>query len=286
MFGEIPSEVDNSMTPADRMPLFIRSSKDELDRSRKRRMNKQMQSSEILQRENDRLAARIVELEAEKAQVEAFAAVAAHELVEPLVMTEAYASIVSDRLSHAEHANSRRDLHALGRGVARIRLLAESLLHDARARDRELICQPVDMNVLVSDCLALLKPDIVAREARIELSDLPWAHGEEALLGGVFSNLLINALKYSPRHGAAIRVTGGREGAFCRYSVESEGPPIPVEDRERIFEVFQRGHGERRAAGAGLGLAICRRIVQRHGGTVYVEQIGTSGNRFTFTLPV
>jgi signal transduction histidine kinase len=238
-----------------------------------------------LEREVERLAARIAELELEKAQMEAFAAVAAHELVEPLVMTEAYASIISNRLTHPEHADSRRDLHALGRGVARMRLLAESVLHEARSSQRELARRPVDTSALVSDCLALLRPDIVARNARIEISELPEVAAEEALLNGVFSNLFINALKYSPRQGSLIRIWGEREHTVCRFSVESEGSPIPVEDRERIFELYQRGQGERRAGGAGLGLTICRRIVERHGGEIGVVPLNGSGNRFYFTIP-
>ncbi|MGH2969767.1 MAG: sensor histidine kinase [Solirubrobacteraceae bacterium] len=239
----------------------------------------------VLEGEVERLSARVAQLEREKAQVEAFAAVAAHELVEPLIMTEAYASIVSDRLGEPEHADSRRDLHALSRGVSRMRLLAESLLHDARASGRQLERKPVDVTALVGDCIGLLQPEIASRDARIELGELPDAVGEEALLSGVFSNLLINALKYSPRRGAGIRVGGAREEAACRFFVESEGPTVPHEDRRRIFEIYQRGQGERRASGAGLGLTICRRIVERHGGEIGVVSVNGSGNRFFFTLP-
>ncbi len=238
-----------------------------------------------LEREVERLAARVAQLEREKADVEAFAAVAAHELVEPLVMTEAYAAILSDRLSDPEHADSRRDLDALGRGVARMRLLAESLLYDARASERPLERKPVDMHAVARDCLALLGPEIASRGARVELAEMPGVLGEEALLSGVISNLLINALKYSPRQGAGIRIGGTREESVCSFFVESEGPTIPTEDRTRIFRAYQRGLGERRATGSGLGLAICRRIVERHGGEIGVAAANGSGNRFFFTLP-
>ena len=104
----------------------------------------------MLEREVERLSARVEELEDEKAQVEAFAAVAAHELVEPLVMTEAYTSILSDRLSDPEHAASRADLEALGRSVARLRLLTESVLHEARANTHPIDRRPVEVSRLVS----------------------------------------------------------------------------------------------------------------------------------------
>lgn len=273
------------MTPADRIPQHIGSHAGDASPAPRQRFREPTRSARVLEREVDRLAARVSQLEREKARMEAFAAIAAHELVEPLVMTEAYASIVSDRLSAPEHADSRRDLDALSRGVSRMRLLVESLLDDARASDRALDRQPVAVGEMVRDCLALLKPEIVARDAHVEVRELPDVPAEEALLTGVFSNLLVNALKYNPRKGATIVVGGLQDGDVCRYFVDSEGPPIPTEDRTRIFEPFNRGSGERRAGGSGLGLAICRRIVERHGGEIYVVPVNGSGNRFQFTLP-
>lgn len=235
--------------------------------------------------EIERLAARVAELEEEKAALESFAALAAHELVVPLVMTESYASIVRERLDGDAHAPSRRDLDALARGAARTRLLIESLLQDARSNERPLRRQRVDLNRVVRDCVLLVEPEVSARCAQVEVGELPEVLGEEALLGSVFVNLLFNALKYSPRQGGSIRIRAIRELSQWRVLVESDGPPIPYEDRERIFEPFHRARTERRERGAGLGLTICRRIVERHGGTIGVVPANGSGNRFFFTLP-
>src|SRR6185436_4725231 len=112
-------------------------------------------------------------------------------------MTEAYASIISDRLDGAEHDGSRSDLQTLARSMARLRLLVESVLHEARSQTNPIERRPVRVNALVSDCLALLQPEIEAREAQIIVEELPDATADGALLGGVFGNLLINALKYS-----------------------------------------------------------------------------------------
>jgi light-regulated signal transduction histidine kinase (bacteriophytochrome) len=239
----------------------------------------------MLERELERLSARVADLEREKASAEAFAALAAHELVEPLVMTEAYASMVSDRLDGEQHADSLRDLDAISRSAARVRLLVETLLHDARASDRQLRLEDVDLNVVVRECVELLGPHIDARGARIEIGELPVVRGEEVLLTGVFSNLLVNALKYGSRTESTIKVSATSENGDWRLIVDSEGPTIAAEDRERIFEPFHRGAGERRSRGAGLGLAIIRRIVERHGGRVGVTSANGSGNRFFFTLP-
>ncbi len=267
------------MMPSDRIPV---------QRSMFERATEEIRwngPSDALRERLDWLTARVAQLEGEKAHLEAFAAVAAHELVEPLVMAEAYAAIVSERLAGPEHEDSRRDLDTLGRGMARVRLLAESLLHDARSNDREIELGPVSMAQVTSDCVALLRPEIDAREARVDIGELPSVLGESILLGGVMSNLLVNALKYSPRQSARIQVSGARRGGVCRFAVDSEGPPIALDVRGRIFETYERGPNERRAVGTGLGLAICKRIVQRHGGEIGVTDLDGTGNRFHFTLP-
>jgi light-regulated signal transduction histidine kinase (bacteriophytochrome) len=270
------------MTPAEQIPQ-IADTHGLNGRRAARRMH--TGTGPALEREIERLHARVAELEHEKAELEAFAAVAAHELVEPLVMTEAYAAMIGDQLDEDLFPEAREDLEAMARGAARTRLLAETLLHDARSGGRHLERRPVDLNAVVRDSLTLLRPEIRARGAVIEIDELPEVLGDEALLGGVFTNLLINALKYSPRRETIIRVTVAAHGADWLFEVESGGRTIAPQDRLRIFEPFRRGPGERRTRGAGLGLAICRRIVERHGGQIGVTAADGPGNRFFFTLP-
>ena len=161
---------------------------------------------------------------------------------------------------------SRHDLEVLRRGCMQSRLLVESLLHHAAAADRPLRIRLVALQALVGDCVALLEPEIRARRVSVEIGELPVVRAEPPLIGAVMSNLLVNALKYGPRGSATIRIGAERDGAAWRVHVESEGEPIPPEDRERIFRPRTRGRGERRARGCGLGLTICREIVERHGG--------------------
>jgi signal transduction histidine kinase len=131
-----------------------------------------------------------------------------------------------------------------------------------------------------------MRPDVDARDAQILVGPLPEVLGEGELLGGLMTNLLANALKFSPRHGSTIRVGSERGDGEWSIYVESEGPPIPESDRARIFQPYHRGRGERRARGVGLGLAICSRIAERHGGRMGVTGIdGDDGNRFFVVLP-
>jgi signal transduction histidine kinase len=231
-----------------------------------------------------RLRSRVTELEREKQAVERFAAMAAHELLTPVVLMDACAATVSDRLAGDGHEETREQLDVLRRGVAQSRLLVETLLHHAAVLERPLQRRPVALWPLVGECIAVLAAEIRRQGASVAVGPLPRLSVEERLIGSVFTNLLTNALKYGPRHGGKIAVEAVREAHAWRLGVESEGEPIPAADRDRIFEPYRRGAGERRVRGSGLGLAICREIVERHGGKLGVVPM-ESGNRFEFTLP-
>ncbi len=230
-----------------------------------------------------RLSARVAELERDYARLERFVAMAAHEMSEPLVTTQAYATMLLERLGNRLDRESRSDLEALSRGAARMRLVVDTLLDDARSR-ASLAREVIDLSRVVEDCLDLLGHEVRIRRARIVVSQLPSVSGEPSLLGTVMKNLLSNALRYGPREGGMIRINASRAEAAWRISVMSEGTPIPPEDRQHIFLPFERGRGERRSKGAGLGLAISRHIVERQGGRLGVEPCGR-GNRFFFTIP-
>lgn len=238
-----------------------------------------------LESQVERLAVQVARLEQDKSNMEAFAAVAAHELFEPLVMIEAYAAMASDRLNADSDHAVLADLDEIGRAVARLRRLVETVLHDARSSGTPLSKRDVDCNRLVAEVTALLRPEIEARGARVDAGDLPRVSGEEALLRGLFTNLIGNALKYGPRSGGVISISAEREPEQWRLSFRDDGTPITEDEQGRIFEPFQRGRRERRARGAGLGLTICRQIVERHGGRIGVAA-GPPGNVFFFTLPI
>jgi signal transduction histidine kinase len=235
----------------------------------------------------DRLQERIARLEDEKRELAAFAAMAAHELLEPLVMAEGYAQLVRDRLDAQDHASSIEDLDALCRGMERTRILIETLLRERSSADRPLERRHVDMQQIVDECVEMLVPEIAARQASVVGEDLPAVRGDGPLLGGLVKNLLVNGLKYGPRAGGSMRVSAAREPGAWRISVASEGPSIAEPERRTIFQPFHRASGERRIRGAGLGLAVCRRIVERHGGTIGLEAAPASGsgNVFFFVLP-
>ena len=237
------------------------------------------------QAERPRLLARIAELEREKAALDRFAAEAAHELLAPLVLIDAYAATAMERLEDGLDADSLSDLDALRRAAARSRQLVQTLLEHARSRRRPLERRPVDVDVVLREALTLLALEIRARGAEVEVGELPQVEADPTLITAVFTNLLTNALKFGPREGAKIRVVARRDSAGWRFLIQNQGRAIAAEDRERIFEPYRRGRHERRTRGTGLGLAICREIVVWHGGRMGVESTDGSHNAFWFTLP-
>lgn len=218
--------------------------------------------------------------------LEMFTGVAAHELMSPLVVAEAWARMVEERLNDpAADSTTCVELHELIRVLSRMRILVETLLEDARSNGEPLERRNVSVQRLVDNAIELLGSEIRAHGTRVVAAGLPVVQADPVLLGAVVNNLLLNALRYGPRFGGEVRIRSRRERAGWRISVTSQGPTIPVEDRARIFEPYLRGSHERRAAGAGLGLAICRSFVERHGGEIGVGPVRAGGNRFHFTIP-
>jgi signal transduction histidine kinase len=236
--------------------------------------------------ELEALRIRVRELERERAGLRDFAARAAHELVAPLVMTEAYGAMITARLDARQHADLVNDVDAISRAAAQARRLVEALLAEAASADRPLARESVPLAAVLADVERTLAPEIAARAAAVEAGELPTIRGDSTLMSSVFTNLLVNALRYGPREGMRIRVTATEvdHADAWRITVDSDGTAIRAEDCERIFAPYLRGQHERRIRGAGLGLSICRRIVERHGGEIGVTP-REGGNRFWFTLP-
>jgi light-regulated signal transduction histidine kinase (bacteriophytochrome) len=215
-----------------------------------------------------RLEARAAELEDEKAALEAFAAVAAHELLAPLIMTEAYATLVAERLDDSRHAASRRDLAVLSRDVARVRVLVETLLCDLRWGSRSARHRRLDLESVARACLRSLAPEVEASGAQVEVAQLPRVIVDQRLISVVLTTLITTALS-SARHGGRVVVDGARHGGHWSIWVQVDGPMIASVARARHPRI------------AGAGLNICRHLVERHGGEIRVS----ATNRFCLTLP-
>jgi light-regulated signal transduction histidine kinase (bacteriophytochrome) len=170
-------------------------------------------------------------------------------------------------------------------GSKRMReLLADLLTYTALTAEREEATGTVDLNAVLGMVRENLKSPIEDSGAVISIDSPPYVHGLEAQLVQLFQNLISNAIKYRSASPLTVRIVGRRQkGEWC-FEVADNGIGIDPEYHKKIFAVFQRLHG-RKIPGSGVGLAICKRVVERHGGRIWVESQPGQGSTFYFTLP-
>jgi light-regulated signal transduction histidine kinase (bacteriophytochrome) len=143
----------------------------------------------------------------------------------------------------------------------------------------------VDVERLVDRLLIDLGPAIEEADAVVLRGPLPAVHGDPIQLGQLFQNLLSNAIKFRGAEAPRVEVSAVRDGPMVRFSVSDNGIGIAPEFQERIFVIFQRLHSRDEYPGTGIGLAICKKIVERHGGTIWLDSRPGEGTTFHFTLP-
>jgi PAS domain S-box-containing protein len=226
------------------------------------------------------------DLERSNAELAEFAYVASHDLSEPLRMVSSYLQLLRRR--HGAELSPEAD-EFVGQavdGAMRMRALIEDLLAYSRAGRSERPAEPVDLDALV----ASIAPTVIAAHAEprpvVEWGELPTVPGEAAQLAQLLQNLISNGVKFVAAGTVPyVSVTAERESACWRLAVEDNGIGIEPRYAERIFGMFQRLHTREAYPGTGIGLAIARKVVERHGGRMWVEPRSGGGTRFVFTLP-
>jgi signal transduction histidine kinase len=175
--------------------------------------------------------------------------------------------------------------YALG-AVDRMQALIAGLLDYARLTTGEPVREDVDVAVLLRGVLDDLERRIDDVSADIAVQEpLPVVRGDSTQLGRVFQNLLSNALKFAKSDRPQVRVSATRNDSTWCFTVADNGIGVAAEDRARIFAMFERLHSRDDYAGTGLGLAICQRVVERHGGRIWVDDAPDGGSAFHFTIP-
>ena len=232
------------------------------------------------------LEARTEDLQRSNAELEQFAYVASHDLQEPLRKVASFCQLLQRR--YAGQLDEKADQyieHAVD-GAKRMQQLINDLLAFSRVGRTAQRREEISCAVLLAQAWANLGPAVKASHATIEAGHLPVVLGETSLLTAVFQNLLSNALKFAGEQPPRISVSAHREGEQWLFSFSDNGIGIPAEYAERIFVIFQRLHDRAAYPGTGIGLAMCRKIIEYHGGRIWLDTTVTSGARFCFTLPV
>ncbi|MEZ5144451.1 MAG: ATP-binding protein [Acidimicrobiales bacterium] len=244
----------------------------------------QARSQRISEQMVDRLEVREHMLQQSNKEVERFATIAAHDLQEPLRTILTFTDLIERRWGDTLDSDARSYLLRVAAAADRMRALIESLLAYARVGQAERRFEVVDLNQTVEEVRENLEQLITETSAHIEVGDLPTVVGNPPGLAQVFSNLLSNAMKY--RIGdPEIRISAQQKGKEWVISVADNGKGIDPQNHERIFELFRRLE-PRGVSGTGLGLAICARVVDVHGGRIWVRSTVGNGATFSFTIPV
>ncbi|QDV43710.1 Phytochrome-like protein cph1 [Stieleria neptunia] len=236
------------------------------------------------ERQADALAKAKEALERSNADLQQFAYVASHDLQEPLRAVAGHCQLLEMALADNSDERVNKFLRHAVDGAKRMQQLINNLLDYSRVQSRGREMVAVDMHGVVDDAMKNLAVAIEEHDAVIQIDDLPRIKGDRGQLVQLFQNLIGNAIKFCGDDAPSLRIAAEREADRWRFSVRDNGIGLEAEYQDRIFVIFQRLHGRSQYPGTGLGLAIAKRIVERHGGRIWVQSEPGSGSTFFFTL--
>jgi signal transduction histidine kinase len=251
-----------------------------------RRALKEQQLRKQRREAEEDLARSVKELARSNQDLEQFAYVASHDLQEPLRMVAAYTQLLAEKYKGRLDEQADKYIHYAVDGATRMQTLIQDLLAFSRAGRAGMELDETDSRVLVQQAMLNLDGAIRDSNATIQCGTLPTLFCNSAQLRQVFQNLIGNAIKF---HGAApliVNVNAEKDNNEWLFSVADNGIGIAPEQLESIFVIFHRLHTREQYPGNGIGLSICKKIVERHGGQIWVESSEGKGTTFKFTLPV
>ncbi len=229
---------------------------------------------------------RTMELEAANKELEAFTYSASHDLRSPLIAIGGLSRTLAEKHSSDLGAKGKEILHTIRKEAERMSQLVDDLLSFSRFGRQALQLSDIDMNKLVRNVIDELKLLETRETLDLNLKPLPPARGDQAMIRQVFVNLLSNAIKFTRSQQAPVIEIGSKlEDGTNTYYIRDNGVGFNMTDADKLFEVFKRGHSSQEFEGTGVGLAIVKRIVERHCGRVWAEGKPNEGATFYFSLP-
>ncbi len=227
-----------------------------------------------------------LELKRSNAELEQFAYVASHDLQEPLRKVASFCQALQTRYSDQLDERGEQYIDFAVDGAKRMQVLINDLLSFSRVGRGGREQQPVALAEVVAAAEAALAAPLEATGGSVIAGQLPTVRGDLPQLVSLFQNLISNALKFRGEQPPVVRISARRAGAMWELSCSDNGIGIEPEYAERIFLIFQRLHSREAYEGSGIGLALCRKIVEYHGGRIWLDSKFSDGARFLFNLPV
>jgi signal transduction histidine kinase len=224
------------------------------------------------------------ELARSNAELEQFAYVASHDLQAPLATIASFAQLLEKRYQDRLDSQANKFIGNIVQGCTRMQTLIDDLLEYSRVGRSRKPFQPIDCNQVVEQAVANLQGVINDTQAVVRYSELPVVTGDISQFIQLFQNLIGNAIKYRKTTPPTVSITVCKHENKWLFSVSDNGIGIAKQHQERIFQIFQRLHTQREYSGTGIGLAICHKIVERHGGSIWVESEPGQGSTFHFTI--
>ncbi|MBF0384440.1 MAG: HAMP domain-containing protein [Candidatus Omnitrophica bacterium] len=242
---------------------------------------------EVKQRKNaeENLKVAISDLERSNKELEQFAYVASHDLQEPLRMVTSYTQLLEKKYNDMLDDKGREFIHYATDGAKRMQNLITDLLQFSRVSTKGKPFVSCDASKCCENAIANLSVAIKESGAKIEANKLPKIIADEAQISSLFQNLISNSLKYRGEATPQIKISCAERPGEWLFFVRDNGIGIEREYHERIFVLFQRLHTREEYSGTGIGLAVCKKIVERHGGNIWVESEIGKGAIFYFTIP-
>jgi signal transduction histidine kinase len=231
------------------------------------------------------LEARTEDLQRSNSELEQFAYVASHDLQEPLRKVASFCQLLQRRYAGQLDAKADEYIEHAVDGAKRMQALINDLLAFSRVGRTAQRREPVSCATLLAQAWANLAPEVSRTHATVEAGELPTVLGEATLLTAAFQNLISNALKFRAGEAPRIVVAVRRDGDDWLFSFSDNGIGIEPEYADRIFVIFQRLHDKATYPGTGIGLAMVKKIIEYHGGRIWLDTTVTTGARFWFTLP-
>ena len=229
---------------------------------------------------------KLEELARSNEELEQFAYVSSHDLQEPLRMITSYLQLLQRKYQGNLDDKADKYIHFAVDGASRMQNLINDLLEFSRVTTRAREPETMDCEFILNQVLSNLKLVIKENNATISHGPLPEVMADSTQLAQVFQNLIINGIKFHGEEAPKIHISAEKKANEWVFSVQDNGIGIDPQYSERIFEVFKRLHNREEYPGTGIGLAICKKIVERHGGRIWVESELGKGSTFYFTLPI